>query len=164
MKSTLSITGRVELSREEVTQAVFEWLKKHHPYKPTKAVYLPSNERFEGVVIEVTQSEEVQDTTIQKFGKDPKKERLNEGGFTRRNIGVYDTIRDLLNDAYKAKGDQQYAVVKFDQISKDVIDLHPGMDTQKMGVYLHDKRQLPNTEFSGKMGIITVRGIINHYK
>ncbi len=164
MKSVLNITGRVELSREEVTIAIFEWLKRNHPYKPTKVVYLPSTEKFVGCVIEVTQEEAEQSFDIPKFGKEPKKERENDGGFTRRNIGVFDTIRSILNDAFKGKEkDQAHAIVKFEDILKEVIFQHPGMDKQKMGVYLHDKRQLPNTDFSGRMGVITIKGIVNHY-
>lgn len=169
MKKSLTITGRVELTREEISKDIIKFLREEHQLATEKIVYeIKDSEgkdipgaHLVGAVVYVHQS--TQDSSIPKFGIEPKKTRQSPTEeITRRNMGVNDTIRSILNNAYKARTANQ-ATVTFAQLLKDVIFQHQGMDEQKLRVYLYDRRQLPHIEWASKTNQIIVKGEMNHY-
>ena len=171
MKKSLTITGRVELTRDEITKGIVKFLREDHQLATEKIVYELVDEsgntvkgQLRGAVIYVHQ--DTQDESVPKFGIEPKKTRdsPSEPVF-RRNIGVNDTIRSILNDIYTnyRKESTNQVIVSFDALLKDVVFQHQGMDDQKLRVYLYDRRQLPHIDWIAKSNQIIVKGIMNHY-
>lgn len=159
MKTALKVTGRVELARAEITQAIFDFLKTKG-YKGSKIVYLPSDDKFQGAVVEVIGCTSFDE--VPEFGK-VIKTRNQPSGRLRRNIGIYDTMRELLNEAFKErKSGEPKAHVDFKELLENVKYFHPEMSKEKLYVYLYDKRQLPNISWSPKDGYVVVRGEVKH--
>mgnify|MGYP000721059229 CR=1 FL=1 len=170
MKKSLTITGRVELSREEITKGIIKFLKEDHQLAAEKIVYELVDEasntvkgQLRGAVIYVHQ--DTQDESVPKFGIEPKETRKSPSEpVFRRNVGVNGTIRSILNDVYKnRKETTNQVIVNFDALLQDVVFQHQGMDDQKLRVYLYDRRQLPHIDWLAKSNQIVVKGIMNHY-
>ena len=163
MKQYITTVGRVELDHQEITIAILEYLKNHHNYKGSKVVYLPSNERFEGAVVEVKQEYKEE---VPQFGKE-KQTKIMPQGIVKKNIGVYDTIRALLNETFDKFDKADFisgrkCTMKFDDIYSIVKDLHPGMDERKLYIYLYDQRQLPNVKYVPKERTVYITGNVRH--
>lgn len=169
MKKSLQITGRVELTHKEISKSIIDFLKTEHQLATERLIYEFTDEQgnpiqahLTGVVAYVHQSSE--DELVPRFGKDPKKSRESpEVPVVRRNMGVNDTIRSILNEAFNKRGPyNHFATIPFKQLLESVIFSHPGMDDKKLYVYLYDRRQLPNIDWLPKEGKVIVKGVINH--
>lgn len=170
MKKSLTVSGRVELTREEITKGIVKFLREEHDLATEKVVYEIKDSHGNGIidsqlfgaVIYVHQS--TQDESVPRFGLEPKKKRESPTEIvTRRNIGVNDTIRSILNQVYEDRklGTQQ-VTVNFDALLKDVVFQHQGMDEQKLRVYLYDRRQLPHIDWLAKDDQVIVKGTMSH--
>ena len=169
MKKSLTITGRVELTHDEITKGIAKFLKDEHGLEMEKLVYeiiddagLPfPKAKLSGVVAYVHQTA---DEDVPRFGKEPKKERNSPTEeITRRNMGVNDTIRAVLNQAFKKRVNTNMGVtVLFRTLLDEIVFQHPGMDEEKLRVYLYDRRQIPNIDWLARENKIVVRGEINH--
>lgn len=143
MKEFLTLSGRIELSRQEVTIALKEWVEKTRKLDVTKTVYLGE---FKGAVMEVSQVSG--DSTIPEFkAPEPKELRKNKGGFKRQNTGIFAFLKEYFDDLRK----QKKAQVSLEVVFKDVKDLFPKMTERRLKLYLYDKRILRGVQFeSGK--------------
>lgn len=170
MKKSLTISGRVELTREEISRGISKFLRDEHGLSSERIIYeikdaqgndIPGAQLI-GAVIYVRQCPQ-DSSDVPKFGSDPKKTRNSPTEqVTRRNIGVNDTIRSILNEAYKKRTTNQ-AIIPFSVLLEQVVFEHQGMDEQKLRVYLYDRRQLPHIEWLAKGNAIIVKGEMNHY-
>lgn len=159
MKQFITTTGRVELSHQEITQAILEFLSTHYNYKGTSVVYLPSSEKFSGAVVEVKQELREQ---VERFKKPEKQERNGTSGWIIQNKGLYDTLRELMNEAFDKKPlGQLRAEIKFPELVKTIIDLFPAMDAKKLNVYLYDKRMFTNMDYYATTGQIIIKGKVS---
>lgn len=157
MKTDLQVSGRAELTHDDVTKAIIEYLANHFNYKVDKVIY-PNQV--------ITAIAEISGTTTPReavpcFEVKEKQQRDSVYGRIIENVGVYDTIRSILNDHF-IKNDRKETLVQYKDLREDVLFFHPKMNDEKLRVYLHDRRQLPNVEWSMKNNHIVVRSIINH--
>jgi len=169
MKTNLQVKGRVELSHQEVSMLIMTHLAEKHSYKVTKVVYETDNaltNRLNGVVCEIEGLVEQQEQDIATYRIKEKEKRASpDHPVIKRNMGVYDNIRWLLNLAFRnaQKAEKSVAEVPFDILLNDIVELHPGMDEIKLSTYLYDTRQLgTNVEWKARDRKILVRAIINH--
>lgn len=162
MKTNLKIQGEVELSRTEISQAIIEYLAKHHNYKASKVVY----EWRTGVdhpfaIVEVAGTVD-QDPSIPSYHVDKKQTREQHSPRKMENIGVFDTMRSILNE-YFIKNDKKETLVQYKHFREDILFFFPKMDDKKLRIYLSDKRQFTsNMIWNPKLNQIVVRSIINH--
>lgn len=160
MKTALSISGRVELTRQEVSIAIAEYLKTHHQYKATKTVYLPTNEEFNGAVVEVSQLQQADQITdpTKLVAKTPVKKITpivngKKKKWARVNVGLSATIKDLIADGRKKNLDR----LGFEYLFKEASFFHPNLTEQQLRIALYDNRVYKGTKFtsdgvSGKEG------------
>ena len=158
MKTDLSVSGRVELTHHDISKAIIEYLAENYNYKVSKIVYPGLTQPI--AIAEISGAVTEQER-VQSYNLKIKQTRESAEGFRKENIGVFETIRSFLND-YFIKNDSKETLVEYEILAKDVLDLHPKMDHEKLKAYLHDTRQFPNTEWSTKTNRIVVRSIINH--
>lgn len=157
MKVEVVKIGRIELTKEEITLALREWLKTKHNYNLNKAVYTTEGNDITKAVFEVNGV--VEDESVSRFGEAPVPkepvERQMPSGWSRKNIGVFRVIKDIIKEA-RAKGEKE---MDYETMFKEVTFMRPLITNEKLKVYLHDKRQLKGVTFSSKTG--TKGGIIN---
>lgn len=167
MKTNLNITGRVELSRQEISQAIIEYLEKHHNYKSEKVVYecedYGAGHTIVNAVVEIKGAATNVAQKIHDYHIEQPKTKTQASGYARVNIGVFDTIRSLLNEEFVKRGRKNPTDISFDSLFDDVVGLHPSMTPEKLKIYLCDKRQFPggNMVWSGRTYTITMRDVIN---
>lgn len=167
MKQELTIQGRVELTHKEVAEAVIDfvskeekkltkaidaWLATKHNLQSTRVRYSGTGSDIQ-VVVDVKQKMGEPGTVI-KFSDDPKEKRDSKGGFQRRNVGIFKYIQEYFGDE-KKKGKKE---LSFDDVFSMVKFAFPTMDEQRLAVYLHDKRMLPNVNFSKKDNRVQIKG------
>jgi hypothetical protein len=149
MKETLTLTGRVELTRPELTQAINEWLQKTKKLSITRAIYVTEGNTVKSGVFEVKQDVSV-DRTIPEFSmprvKEVKEERNMPSGWKRINVGVFQTIKELIED-YRKRGLKE---VDFDTLLEDVTFFHQRMDKKRLEIYIRDSRQLKGIKYSSR--------------
>lgn len=148
MKTALSISGRVELTRQEVSIAIAEYLKKHHTYKAIKTVYLPSNDNFVGAVVEVIQATATDN--IPEFKVKEKSKRNQKRGYVRKNMGIFDTIRDII--AHARKLEEKHLSLEY--LFKEVKFFHQELEQKVLQSYLGDTRQLKDVRWKGREKIL----------
>lgn len=159
MKADLHVSGRVELSHGDISKAIVEYLANNHGYRVEKVIYPDQHTptaiaEIKGVVLTHTH--------IPEYNIPEKHTRNLRQARVIRNIGVFDTIRSILNDAF-IKNDKKETVVPYFKLRTEVFDFHPSMDDKKLRVYLNDSRQLTsNVIWDCKRNEIVVRSIINH--
>lgn len=161
MKTDLQVTGRVELTQHEISQAIIEYLGTHYNYKGKKVIYPGASESQQlHVIVEVEGT--VEKDFVEKYEIRQKQIRQNEGGYRIVNKGVYETIRELLTEAFDKRTQGTFkAQVQFSELLKDIVDLYPKMDYNKLDIYLHDKRQFTNITYSSRDKVIIVSGKVN---
>lgn len=149
MKETLTLSGKVELSRTEITQAIDEWLKKNKKLSIVRAIYLTKDNTVASGVFDVRQ-EVAMDRTIPEFSlptrKVDKPEKNMPKGWRRINVGVFQTIQGFI-DEYRSKGLKQ---VDFDRLLEDIVYFHPRMDRKRLEIYIRDRRQLKGVSYDSK--------------
>lgn len=149
MEQNLTLTGRVRLSRKEISTAINEWLGKTKKLQSKRFVYEIDENKMKGVVVDVYQ--ELGTDDVPEIGgkletkKEPQK-RNARAGFTRKNVGIFRHLRELF-DEQKKEGN---LTMDFETIFEDVKNHFPTMNRTKLNVYLHDRRQLPNIKYSSK--------------
>lgn len=150
MKQELLLSGKIEMSRHEVTHALNDYLMKDRNLHVRKAIFLMGNGTINGVVLEV-QQEIAKDEGIHVFpDAKVKEERENKGGFIRNNIGIFKYLRELFEDE-KKKGTKK---ITFADVYDNVKFSFPKMTEKLLGLYLFDSRQLPKIKFKNKEVIL----------
>lgn len=165
MKTNLQVSGQVELSHQEITLLIMTHLEEKYHYKVKKIVYETSGENsLKSAVCEIAGSTVQEEIETYKVKERIRRESPNHP-VTKRNVGVYDTLRWLLTQCFKEakKNGRDQGEIPFATLLEEVTTLHPGMDEQKLYVYLYDKRQLgTNYNFLPKERRVIVRSEINH--
>lgn len=149
MKTNLEVTGRVELDRHEVTQAIIEFLAKHNNYKAEKVIYEAIGGSTFRAVVEVKGVATNTEEKIHSYSvKEEKQTRQHPSGYTIENGGVFDTIRALLNERFIKAGRKNPTVfTDIDKFLEDVQAFHPKMDMPRLKIYLADKRQFDSNYY-----------------
>jgi len=162
MKKELVTTGRVELTREEVTEAavayvdrnkkltsaIDHWLATKHNLASVRVRYTKDNGGISKAVADV-KMKQVQGA-VTKFADDPKAKRTNGGGFTRKNTGIFKFLQDYF-DTELARGVHQ---VTLKDVKELVFANFPAMTDNYLSIYLHDRRLLPGIKMDKAKGII----------
>jgi len=157
MKQKLTVQGRVELTTQEITEAIVDfvstekkivqaieaWLLSKHDLTSVRVRYSKNENGISSAVAEI-QGVISDGGDVTKFNDDPKVKRHQPSGFIRRNIGVFKFIREYLADETK-KGKKK---ISFDEMNEQVKFSFPNMSDEKLNVYLYDKRMLPNVKFN----------------
>lgn len=146
MKQELTVSGRIELTRQELTQVVKDFIANKHKLNVTRAIYLSdSKDAMKGVVLDVVQ--EPQEKLPHKF---PEKKmivkRKAKGGSKRINKGIFPFLREYFDDCRKRK----VKILKFGDLYKDVRDLFPHMEEKRLSLYLYDVRQLKGIKYKSE--------------
>ncbi len=150
MKKTVTITGRVELTRQEVSQAIFEYLEAHHNIKSRSIVYTPIEDTFSGAICEISESI---DDGAHEFPKlHQKQTRDSSKGHTRPNTGLTVNIKELIDDARRRGVQQLTTNIIFRELREDF----PQLTKERLKMYLHDKRQFKDTKYSSRTEILTL--------
>lgn len=150
MKQDLVLSGRVELTRHEITLAINEFLKNRQ-LAGSKTVYLVEKDSIKGAVIDVQKSL-AQDETIPFFPDlKVKEERNGKDGWRKKNIGLFAFLRDLFSE--KRKGGIRK--LSFDDLFIETKASFPNITEKNLKVYLYDKRQLKSAKFNSKLGEVT---------
>lgn len=158
MKTDLQVSGRAELTHDDVTKAIIEYLGNHFNYKVDKVIY-PNQ-----VITAIAQ---ISGTTTPReevpcFEVKQKQVREQHSSRKMENIGVFDTMRSILNEMF-IKNDRKETLIQYKQFREDVMFFFPKMDDAKLRIYLGDKRQFgSNMIWNTKQNHIVVRSIINH--
>jgi hypothetical protein len=152
MKQELITSGRVELTREEVVEAVMgyadknkkltsaidAWLSTKHNLSSVRIRYHKDTGGISRAVADVKQK--VNTGTVTKFADDPKATRKNGGGFSRKNTGIFKFLKDYL-DTERARGVHK---VTLKDVKEIVMSNFPHMTDNYLSIYLHDRRMLPD--------------------
>jgi len=144
MKQALTISGRVELSRHEITLAIKDWLAKTYNLLVTKSVYVVEDKTMQRAVVEVKQA--TADNSIPNFTMPIKQERNASEGYTKANMGIFAFLREYLEDERKKK----VKTIDLKELLKQVRDFYPKMDDKRLHMYLYDRRQLPNIKYKDR--------------
>lgn len=164
MKQDLTITGRVELGSDDLKQlaleyvsstkklpeAIDKWLSSKHNLKSVRVRYNSDNGAVRQAVVDV--SRQIKDKGITSFSDDPSTKRKNKGGFKRRNLGLFSYLKDYFKDE-KAKGNKE---LTFDEVLNNVHFKYVDLERERLAMYLHDKRMLPNVRYSKKEGKVKI--------
>lgn len=132
MKKALTISGRVELSREEITKAIIKFLKETENLATEKVVYEIDAKSggvpmFTGVVAYVHQAQEQDE--VPQFGKE-RKETVKPTYANRPNWGIGSALSDILNPGLP---------LTFQSIWMDVKDQFPKLTQKNLQKYLLKK-------------------------
>ncbi len=151
MKETLTLSGKVQVSRQEITQALNEWLLRNKKLKVSRAIYVTKDNTVDSAVLEVRQELAV-DRTIPEFSlpKEEKKRNMPKG-WSRRNTGVFNTIREYIKE-YKEK---KLKSITLDELLSDVQAFQPYMTRNRLSIYIRDKRQLPGIKYDSQAKEVT---------
>lgn len=98
MKKDLKISGKIELTRQEVVQIIAEYVKENHGLQLEKAVSVNKDEQpidFENLICYVHQADK---ELITKKYDPPQKHKVPIGIITRPNYGIGPFLRELLDD------------------------------------------------------------------
>lgn len=159
MKADLHVSGRVELSHTDISKAITEYLVNNYGYKVERVVY---PDKHTPIVVAEIKGVVLTHQHIPEYNIPEKQVRQLRQARVVKNIGVFDTIRAILNDAF-IKNDKKETVVPYFKLRTEVFSYHPSMDDKKLRIYLSDSRQLSsNVVWSAKTNEIVVRSIINH--
>lgn len=144
MKQALMISGRVELSRHEITLAIKDWLARTYNLLVTKSVYVVEKETVQMAVVEVKQA--TTDASIPNFTVATKQDRDGAEGYRKANMGIFNFLREYLEDEKKKKN----KTIELKDLLKVVKDFYPKMDDKRLHMYLYDRRQLPNIKYKDR--------------
>ena len=169
MKQNVKVSGEVELSQDEVKDALLNYAKRDRKFLHNALV--PYMEGFYGysikklatstinneliVKLEVSSSKSDLKSTLFHTEKEPGVRNM-PSGFIRKNVGFYKELREYLLEERK-KGHKE---VTFDKAHKDMMFTFPSLDEKKFLIYCLDKRQQKSKgfQFDSKKRILTVRG------
>lgn len=139
------LKGYVKKHQKDVSKAVTTWLADQHQLKADKVIYqgervIVEAHAFNGVAVKVAE---------------PKKPRVRKApeGHTKSNKGVFDFLREYFADEVK----KQNTELKFEAVLKDAQFFYPKLTSRLLQIYLHDKRQLKNVDFSAKRGTVILK-------
>jgi len=163
MKTELK--GRVELNENEIKDASLEyvvknkklsdaldkWLMSRYGYVTDRVRYHEDKGAVRQAVVEV----KTVDKGITKFSDDPKKHRENDGGFTRKNLGIF----KFLKEHFEQAAEKKERVIKFDDLFATVKLEFKSIDKDRLAMYLHDKRMLPNIKFYKRDGNVLINEV-----
>lgn len=158
MKTNLKITGRVELGHEEITKAVVEYLAANNGYRVTSVVIYPKKITAVANVRGLVKSSDkilAPDFSPKEPGK-----RTKQKTYTKKNIGVFSTIRSYFNDELEKT--KKPVIVHYDTLRKVIFDLHPNMTDFYLRQYLNDKRQLKGLVWNHVQNRITVGEVLRN--
>lgn len=166
MKQDLTIKGRVELgsddlrnaaleyvtSNKKINEAVDQWLDKTHKLKAVRVRYNSDNGAVRQAVVDV--SRQIKDKGVTAFSDDAKGTRNNKGGFKRKNLGLNAWLKDYFKEE-KSKGNKE---IPFEKLLNDVHFKFIDLERDRLSMYLHDKRMLPNIRYKKAEGIVKIGG------
>lgn len=151
MKQNITIKGRVELSKAEVGEAAVSYLSTEkklskaidqylaaHGLASTRVRYAPATGEA------VADIERKVSDKVTHFSDDLSPLRSNNGGYVRRNMGIFDYLRAYLADESKA-GKKK---ITLDEVYQTVRFKFPSMERKRLAMYLQDKRMLPNIKYA----------------
>lgn len=75
-------------------------------------------------------------------------------GHKKHNKGIFKNLREYFEDERKKKRKE----IPFDEVLKDMQFFFPKLDARKLQIYLHDKRQLKNIDYTAKRGTVILKG------
>ena len=129
--------------RTEVTKAVTNFMAKEHALKTDKVIYQ------NGKVL-------VEARTIGQpvAAKETVRERVAPEGHSKKNKGIFEYLREYLDDERKKKNKE----LDFKVVYEDAKFFYPKLTPRLLQIYLHDKRQLKGIDFSAKRGTVILKG------
>lgn len=130
MKKALSITGRVELTRQEITKAIASFLIQTEQLTLEKVIYEVKSDNLEGAVVYVHQAHT---DDVPKFELPKKEKHVFTKKFTRPNRGVGELLHDILNDGLTHS---------FNEIAEDVSRDFPKCTTNQLRRYLRREKMV----------------------
>lgn len=149
MKTNLKITGRVELDHDEITKAIIQYLRSEYGYRVTSVTYPHKIQAVANVRGTIGKDP----ITAPDFRfKEKDTSRPKRVSYTKKNIGIFETIRQYFNDRLSTTNKE--VVVPYTTLSKFVFDLYPNMDDKRLKTYLADKRQFKNLIWSAADSIL----------
>jgi len=157
MKETLVLSGKIQVSQQEITEALTQWFLDKKQLKVTRAVYVTGDNQIKSAIFDVHQELKT-DRSIPEFSieqqptKEEGKQRNMSSGWKRVNVGVYKNIKEFIAE-YKKEGLSSVTFVKF---LEDILFFHPKMTPEKFNIYLQDKRVFKNLfKYTPKEKMIT---------
>lgn len=151
MKQDLVLSGSVELTRAEVTQAINEFLKSRNSFAAKKVVYLTDKDSIKGAVVDVKKVLASDDSIPVFPDQQPKEERNGRVGWRKQNVGLFAFIREVFTEKRK----EGIRKMTFDELFNIVKESFPHLSEKNLKVYLYDKRQFKNTKFYSKTSEVT---------
>jgi len=159
------LTGRVELTESEIkdaalahvlnnkklSDAIDKYLSSRHNYSTVRVRYHEDKGAVRQAVVDV----KTHDKGITKFSDDQKKLRENDGGFRRENLGIFKFLKELFGEAAEKKE----RVIRFEDLYATVKLEYKKMEKDRLAMYLHDKRMLPNIKFYKRDGNIIINDV-----
>lgn len=153
MERNLTLSGKVKLTRKELSMAVHDYLKNQNlNLKSKRLIYDVDGKKnvLNGVVIDVYQeieSDDIPDIGGKMIEPKESKQRNVKPGWKRKNVGIFKHLRELF-DQQKKTGNK---AMDFTTVFEDVKANFPTMNKKRLDVYLHDRRQLPGIKYSSKL-------------
>jgi hypothetical protein len=133
MKTELKTMGTVTLNRDDLTKLISDYLKTSNHLATRKITFVK-----ETVIAEV-ETEEKEKTVFKKGAK------LNKGLFPK------------LREYFKYEQQRKHANVKFTELWEVVRTEFPHMSEERLQMYLHDKRQLPDISYDKNKNLIYLK-------
>lgn len=128
--------------RDAVTKAVTGYLRETQQMTTDKVIY--QNGR---VIVEVSNG------VPRVIEKAPERNRVAPEGHRKNNKGVFQSLREYLEDERKKKRKE----IPFDEVLKDMQFFFPKLTARQMQIYLHDKRQLKGVDYKAKRGTVILK-------
>lgn len=132
----------VKKNREDVTKAISAYMEQAYQMKADKVIYQGGK-----VIVEAHTG-----TITAQPVKTPREREAPEG-HTKKNKGVFNSLREYIEDERKKK----HKELKFDVVLKDMQFFFPKLTARLLQIYLHDKRQLKGVDYSAKRGTILLK-------
>ena len=131
--------------RPEVTKAITGYLQKDYAMKTDKVIYAQDGR----VIVEARTN----GTPAPVVDLPAVRNRVAPEGHTKTNKGVFQSLREYLEDERKKKRKE----LEFAEVLKDMQFFFPKLSSRHLQIYLHDKRQLKGVDFSAKRGTVLLK-------
>ncbi len=143
----------VELTRNEITEVIKDWLVKEHKFDLTKAVYDIKGNTINGMVIDVRQRETElpKQEKLASPGKSSKTEPIiGHKKYEKVNTGLYTRLRLFFESEFKSGT----KVLKFEDVYELAKGEYSSLTPERLGLYLRDWRQFKRIQYNQRQGEI----------
>jgi hypothetical protein len=130
-------------NREEVFKAITGYLSDNHNLTTDKVIYQNGK-----IIVEARNG-----AGLPVVKQVAERTRVAPEGHTKVNKGVFQSLREYLDDERKNKRKE----IPFDEVLKDMQFFFPKLTARRLQIYLHDKRQLKGVDYKAKRGTVILK-------